>query len=169
MIERYALVSGRIRQELADLERVVSRAEQAMAAARRQPADQDFYVDSAALNLHDFYAGLERVLHSIAAQVDRSVPEGSEWHRDLLRQMGVQVPGVRPSALSAEAIHALDEYLRFRHIVRNVYAFTLDAEQIDRLVRRMRPAFERARADLLAFAEFVERLAHADSADEEQA
>ena len=54
MIERYALVSGRIRQELTDLEHVISRAEQAMATARRQPADQDFCVDSAALNLHDF-------------------------------------------------------------------------------------------------------------------
>jgi len=90
MIERYALVSGRIRQELENLERVVSRVEQAVAAAQRHPVDQDFYLDSAALNLHDFYAGLERVFRHIAAHVDRSVPESGEWHRELLLQMGLE-------------------------------------------------------------------------------
>ncbi|RMF84163.1 MAG: hypothetical protein D6736_19865 [Nitrospinota bacterium] len=55
MIERYLVVAGRIRQELAELERVVSRAERAVAAARRHPEDQDLYLDSAVLNLHGFY------------------------------------------------------------------------------------------------------------------
>jgi HepT-like protein len=165
MIERYALVSGRIRQELRDMERVISRAEQAIAAARRQPADLDFCVDSAALNLHDFYAGMERLLHYIAAQIDRSVPEGSEWHRELLLQMGVQVQSVRPPALAAESVRALDEFLRFRHVVRNVYAFSLDPAQIERLVSRARPAFERAQTDLLAFADFLDRLATSDEKD----
>ena len=55
MIRRYALVSGRIRQELRNLERVVNRIEDGMAAARKRPEDQDFYLDSIALNLHDFY------------------------------------------------------------------------------------------------------------------
>jgi hypothetical protein len=90
---------------------VVGRAEQAVAAAQRHPVDQDFYLDSAALNLHDFYAGLERVFRHIAAHVDRSVPESGEWHREILLQMGLEVPGVRPPVLSAELIRALDEYL----------------------------------------------------------
>jgi hypothetical protein len=46
--ERYLVAAGRIRQELADLERVVGRAERAIAAARRRPEDQDLYFDSAA-------------------------------------------------------------------------------------------------------------------------
>lgn len=166
MIERYALVGGRIRQKLKDLEQVVSRAEQAVAAARRHPGDQDFYLDSAALNLHDFYTGLERLFHTIAAHIDRSVPVGGEWHRELLRQMGIEVAGGRPAVLSAEAVRSLDEYLRFRHVVRNVYAFTFDLERIERLVRRLQPAFETVRTDLLAFADFLERLAHADERDQ---
>jgi hypothetical protein len=60
MIEDYLIVADRIRQELGELERVVARTERAIEAARRRPEDQDLYVDSAALNLHDFYAGLER-------------------------------------------------------------------------------------------------------------
>jgi hypothetical protein len=67
VIARYLVVAGRIRQEVANLERVVTRAERAVAAVRQRPEDQDLYLDAAALNLHDFYAGLERVFHHIAA------------------------------------------------------------------------------------------------------
>jgi len=159
MIERYALISGRIRQELQNLEQVVNRTEGAVDAARKRPEDQDFYLDSAALNLHDFYAGLERVFRYIASHMEQSVPIGGEWHRELLRQMNVEVPGVRPTVLSAESVRALDEYLRFRHVVRNVYTFNFDLERIERLVSRIRDCFEGVQSDLLTFAGFVERLA----------
>jgi len=157
--ERYLVAAGRLRQELADLERVVSRAERAVAAARRRPEDQDLYLDSAALNVHDFYAGLERVFQHIAANIDRSVPTGPEWHRELLRQMGTALPQIRPQVLSAETVKALDEYLRFRHVVRNIYAFEFDAERITRLVQNLRPTFERVQVELLRFAEFLEGVA----------
>jgi hypothetical protein len=79
--------------------------------------------------------------------------------------MGVQVPGVRPAALSVESVRALDEFLRSRHVVRNVYAFALEPAQIERLVGRARPAFERAQTDLLAFADFLDRLVASDEKD----
>ena len=86
MIEDYLVVAGRIRQELAELEWVVARAERAIGAARHRAEDQDLYIDSAALNLHDFYAGLERIFHQIATTIDGKLPTGREWHRDLLQQ-----------------------------------------------------------------------------------
>jgi hypothetical protein len=69
MIERYLVLAERIRQELTDVERVIERAERAMAAARQRPDDQDLYLDSVALNLHDFYVGLERLFHLIATRL----------------------------------------------------------------------------------------------------
>ncbi len=162
MIERYVVVAGRIRQELTDLERVVDRAERAIMAARRPSEEADLYLDAAALNLHDFYAGLERMFHHIASTVDRTVPTGHDWHRELLRQMGVALP-IRPRVLSAGTVKAIDEYLRFRHVVRNIYTFDLDAAQLDRLVQNLRPSFEQVQADLLAFASFLDGLAHDES------
>ncbi|KKM13061.1 hypothetical protein SY88_00425 [Clostridiales bacterium PH28_bin88] len=157
MIERYLVVASRIRQELTDLERVVTRAEQAMGLARNS-TEHDFYLDSAALNLHDFYGGLERVFRHIAADVDQSIPGGPEWHRDLLRQMGIALSQVRPLVLSANTVKGLDEYLRFRHVVRNVYAFKFDVERIERLIRQLRPLFNQVRIELLAFADFLEQV-----------
>jgi len=158
LIEGYVVLATRIRKELVDLERVVSRAEGAIGAARERTQDQDFYIDSAALNLHDIYAGLERVFQQIATTVDNSVPSGKEWHRDLLRQMNVEILDLRPTVLSDDALSALDEFLRFRHVVRNVYAFSFDPEQIERLVKQVRPTFMQARGELLVFAHFLEQV-----------
>lgn len=162
MIGQHALVSSRIRQEMHDLEQVVERVERAVQAVQRTSEDADLYLGSAALNLHDFYAGLERVFRLIAAQVEQSIPRDAEWHRELLRQMGTDVTGVRPAVLSGETISALDEYLRFRHVVRNVYAVSLELERIERLAERVRPLFEQVRDELLTFAEVLDGLAHAD-------
>ncbi|HSV31819.1 MAG TPA: hypothetical protein VLH40_07350 [Atribacteraceae bacterium] len=157
MIERYLVVASRICQELADLERVVTRAEQAMSLARHS-TEHDFYLDSVALNLHDFYGGLERIFRHIATDVDQSLPGGPEWHRDLLRQVSIAILQLRPQVISENTVKGLDEYLRFRHIVRNVYAFKFDVERIDRLIRQLRPLFKQVRLELMAFVSFLEQV-----------
>lgn len=158
MIEEYAALAGRIRQELADIENAVARAERALVAARKQTQDQDLYIDSAALNLHDFYGGFERIFQQIAATVDSSLPSSSEWHRELLEQMTGEVDSRRPAVLAGETSKALEEYLRFRHVVRNIYAFVFDPERIESLVLGVRPVFSQARVELLAFAQLLEQV-----------
>lgn len=158
MIEDYLAVADRIRQELTDLERVVERAERAVTVAHQRLEDQDLYIDAAALNLHDFYAGLERIFQQIATTIDGRLPAGQEWHRQLLQQMQADFSDLRPPILSAEAAQALDEFLRFRHVVRNIYAFQFDPERVARLVRLMPSAFHHAQTELLAFAEFLEQV-----------
>jgi hypothetical protein len=107
-----------------------------MDAARKRPEERGFFLDSAALNLHDVYAGFERLFRQIAATVDGVVPSGQGWHRDLLQQMGLDLPETRLPVLSDVAIQELGEPLRFRHVVRSVYAFSLDFDRIHRLVQR---------------------------------
>jgi hypothetical protein len=61
--------------------------------------------------------------------------------------------------LSAATIQALDEYRRFRHVVRNVYAFEFDATRVEPLIDNLRSSFIEVQNELLAFAEFLEQLA----------
>ncbi|MCL4872197.1 MAG: hypothetical protein KJ063_24830 [Anaerolineae bacterium] len=159
MIPEYLQLVARIQQELHDLESVVTRAERGIQATRQRPEDQDLYIDSVALNLHDFYAGLERIFQQIGSTVDGNIPSGHNWHQDLLQQMHMELPELRPSVLSAEAMQMLDEFLRFRHVVRNIYAFQFDPERITRLVSQMRPAWMQVQTELLAFASFLEQVA----------
>jgi hypothetical protein len=158
LIQSYLVLAERIRSELIDLDKLVSRAERAVAAARQRPEDEDLYIDSAALSLHDLYSGLERIFRQIAATVDNRVPSNQEWHRDLLRQMNENQPGVRPAVISNDSESALDEYLRFRHVVRNIYAFSFIPDQIERLVKQIKPVFAQVSLELLTFADFLEQV-----------
>ncbi len=158
MISAYLDLIARIHQELGDLENVVARAERGIQAAQQRPEDQDLYLDSAALNLHDFYAGLERIFQQIGATVDGDIPAGGNWHQKLLYQMQTDLPELRPPVLSADTVNKLDEFLRFRHVLRNIYAFQFDPERIARLVTQMRPLWLQAQVELLAFAAFLEQI-----------
>jgi hypothetical protein len=158
MIEGYLVLAGRIRKELEDMKRVVARSQRAMDTARHNPQDADLYLDSAALNLHDAYSGFERLFKQIAATVDGNVSSSPEWHRELLEQMGLDLPQVRPPVLTADSIRILDEYLRFRHVVRNVYTFSFDAERVGRLVKELNTAFDQIEKELLVFTDFLEKV-----------
>ena len=159
MIGPYAVLASRIRHEIAELERVVERVGRAAVAVRDPSADQEFALDSAALNLHDFYTGLERVFAQVAAVVDTSQPTGSDWRRELLRQMTLAIPGGRPQVLQIETARKVDELLRFRHVVRHVYAFDLDLEPVARLAGRLRPTWVEVSTSLIAFAAYLDTLA----------
>lgn len=153
----YRAVAARIAQELAALEAVAARAGGAWAAATL--ASDDYHVDAAALNLHGFYAGLERVFLVVAERIDRSVPSGANWHQELLRQMTAELPDARPAVISDETALALDRYRGFRHVVRNVYAYVLDARRVGELVTDLPPTLARLHAELTHFAETLDAIA----------
>lgn len=162
MIARYRLIATRIRNELRNIEVVVGRAENARQEGQRHPDLRSFFISSAALDLHGFYAGLERLFEHIARELDGSVPSGSTWHRDLLSQMTLEVSGLRLAVIQQATQKALTEYLEFRHVVRSVYTYDLEAESIEGLVGDLRSTFKLVQRDLLAFADFLDQLSTAD-------
>lgn len=117
----------------------------------------EFYIDSIALNLHGFYSGFERIFAQIAETVDGNLPRGENGHELLLRQMANEVPGVRPAVISTETRNLLNEHRRFRHVVRNVYTHHFDPDRIGKLVNDAIVAFERLKAELSAFANFLDQ------------
>ncbi len=160
-MNEYLTVAGRIRGELQELDRVVERTLKIWKQAKR--ATDDYYVDATALNLHSFYAGIERTLELIASGVDKNKPSGANWHQELLQQMSVQIPKVRPVVLSVTVRNQLDTYRGFRHVVRNVYTYHLDPEQIDVLVGQLKSTLQTVSQELFAFADFLEEVTSKDS------
>jgi hypothetical protein len=155
----YRSVAARIRQELPELDRVARRASRAWASASADP--EDLYVDATALNVHGFYAGLERIFTLVAERIDGSLPGGPNWHQDLLRQMTAEMPGVRAAVLSPDLFPTLDRYRGFRHVVRNVYAYVLDPRLVAVLIDDLPEASESVRVQLAAFADGLEAIAAA--------
>lgn len=161
MNERLLRTGKRIRDELDGLARVLDRVQEGW--RRMQRSSDDFYLDGVALNLHGFYAGVERLFKLIAATVDGTVPQGANWHQVLLNQMATEIPHVRPAVISEDTRDVLDEYRGFRHVVRNVYTFKFDPMKVQRLVERVPEVFSRVRRELLAFADFLEYLGQANA------
>lgn len=151
-------IAERIRGEVAELDRIVDRSQRVWLRASQPSSDQDMYLDSVALNLHGFYSGIERLLEIVARQIDRATPSRETWHRDLLEQMAQNYADVRPAVISQPSALGLDEFRRFRHLVRNVYATNLVPEKIANLMSKLGKLWTQTRAELLAFAEFLEDL-----------
>jgi hypothetical protein len=154
----YRELAERIRGEVPDLESVIQRAQRAWMQVQKTPDEQAF-LDSVALNLHAFYSGAERLFELVARHVDRALPAGETWHRDLLLQMTRDVPAVRPAVIGRDSSLALDEFRRFRHLVRNVYTIDLTSDKMAGLMSALSELWSRLRAELLAFADFLEALA----------
>lgn len=150
-------LSGRIRRALDDLKLVVDRSELIWEKAFK--SDDDAYLDALALNLHGFYTGVEKILEDIARTVDQSIPQGAEWHSNLLLQLCAEIPSVRPPVITSETREYLDELRGFRHVVRNVYTFQFQPSRIEALTRNLRQCYQCVRRDLLDFCDFLEKLA----------
>ncbi len=157
---RYQTLAARIESEVADLARVAERSQRAMQAYHQSRSEnQDLFLDSVALSLHDFYTGWERIFCQIATVVDEDLPSGSQWHQALLTQMGQNLSEIRPAVISEETIQSLDEYRRFRHVVRNVYGFDLDWQRIEPLITNLVEVFTQLESELLAFSGLLEKIA----------
>lgn len=158
MTPQYGELAERIRGEVEVLDSLIRRAERFWRAAHGAAADQDAYLDAVALNLHSVYSGIERLFEMIARHVDRTVPAGEQWHRALLQQMARDLPGLRPAVIDMASEAALEEYRRFRHLVRNLYATTLAPDRMEPLLIRLPGVWRKVRAELLAFADLLAEL-----------
>ncbi|MEO0769509.1 MAG: hypothetical protein AAFY72_08750 [Cyanobacteria bacterium J06649_4] len=146
-------LSRRINMALNDVERVVARTQAGW--QQYQSSGDDLYLDSVALGLHGFYNGIEGLLENIATSLDKNLPGGSSWHRELLEQMAEDFPGVRPAVISADTLTILDEYLRFRHVVRNIYSYRIDPELLAPLAEGANNAFTKVSLELSEFSRWL--------------
>jgi hypothetical protein len=105
--------------------------------------------------LHDFYCGAEKLFKKIASRLDRDIPSGEDWHLQLLERMTLELPGLRPAVISEEMKERLAEYLRFRHLFRNIYGFELRWSRIEDLGHGMRDVQVALRQDIERFLDFT--------------
>jgi len=108
--------------------------------------------------LHDFYCGIERIFERIAKELNGGIPEGDDWHRQLIRDMTLDIKGVRPPVISEELEKMLIEYLRFRHVFRNIYGFSLEWRFMEGLVERLPVTLNTLKKDIEGFSVFLENV-----------
>jgi HepT-like protein len=77
----------------------------------------------------------------------------------LLSNMTLDLPAIRPPVLRVETAQALEEFLRFRHLFRNLYGFELEWPRLHRLLERLPEAWAAVDADLERFLAFLDAAA----------
>ncbi len=134
-----------VENELADL-----------GALEKEFADRPLTEDSYALRargsiLQDFYNAIERIFTRIAPELNGGIPQAEQWHQQLLDDMRLDIPKVRPPVIDEGLARALGEYLRFRHVFRNVYGGVLEAERLKPLENRLPETLAAFRRQVGAF------------------
>jgi hypothetical protein len=164
-VSQYQELFSQIQSELGKIERAVQTNTKLVAALESVEEGSDAYdgiIGGIAMNLQSAYTGIERILTAISKQVDDVAPEGSQWHRNLLAQM-VAASENRPAVLSPRTVADLRLLLGFRHIVRNAYSYTLDADKVLENADRLLGCFTNFAYDCLAL-----QCVLTDSMDSEQ-
>jgi len=161
MMTEYFSLAARIESELEELDRVVRRAEEGM--QRAQTKSDDYYLDGVALNLHGYYAGLERIFQLVVSELENWQPSDPHWHQTLLRHVAAPVPGIRPALISSDTRDRLDTYRSFRHVVRNAYTHNLQPSRLAELVADLPVLSQQVKEELRAFAAFLRDLARGET------
>ena len=148
------ILSVRILEELKEISITVKRVEDAWKKAINK--NDDLYFDSVALNLHSFYSGVEKIFKIIAKEIDESFPDKSNWHEELLIQMSLNVPNIRPPVISNKLKDDLQDYRSFRHLIRNIYTYNVNPEKIKPLIKKLPLLLKNIKKELKLFADFLQ-------------
>ena len=147
-----------IRDELSALAKVKALLEEARARfAERAPDPLE--LGGIALSLHAFYNGVENLFRRVALELGEGLPGGDDWHSQLLRNMALEMPRVRPRVISEQTRDSLEEFLRFRHVVRHTYGHELKWRRMRELLDSFGPAYTEFVKDAEEFLRFLEAMA----------
>lgn len=152
---RIELLRAAIVKELDALDRLPDEARELIEVA----APETMHVRALGSVLHDYYTGVERILKRILEQVDRDVPDGNAWHREVLERTTLQVRGTRPPVLDDTLAEDLGELLGFRHVFRNVYGPELRWGRLRELAETLPNVHRRLHHALDDFITFLGELA----------
>ena len=147
-------LARRITQEFFPINAAIDRAAEGW--QKFEKSKDELYIDSVALNIQAAYSGLERLFELIAREIDNTRPAGINWHQLLLQQMAAEKAGVRPPVISDETLEFLDDYRKFRHVVRHIYPDDFEIDRVAALATQMKAIFAQAVKELMIFVQFLE-------------
>ena len=118
------------------------------------PHHRKFFEELTAKKLAEVYSGIERIFERIANEIDKQLSKGERWHTDLLTQMAERSPE-RPPVISEGTQQRLEQLLRFRHKVNNIYGDELIYEKAEAHATSITELFTSVSEDLDTFISFL--------------
>ncbi len=150
-----SVLVAQLRSELEKLELTTGKVASFWSASEREGRTEE-KLAALAMHLHGFYGGAEKLFETVARNVDESVPSGPSSHRDLVAQMSIEIPGLRPRVISQSLASELRPYLEFRHRVRHLYLFDLAWSDVDVIAPALAGCWRRFCEEMESFVSFLE-------------
>jgi len=98
---------------------------------KKRLGNDEIKIRAAASSLQSIYNGMERMLQSSLRQKDRTIPQGTASHAELLESASKN--GIISAALEIE----LRDLMAFRHFYRHSYGFMIDHELLNPLLGKI--------------------------------
>ena len=158
MVENhFAILKAEIKQELASLKQL---SQECIEIYEFNKAEIDSLPNLRVIGsiLHDFYTYVEKIFRKIAITIDDEVPSDTSWHTTLLDRMNLEIPSIRKRVIDNDLKDILYDYLRFRHIFRNIYGFKLNWDKMGYLVKSIEKTQEKIDTQITNFLEFLDKI-----------
>ena len=158
--EEILAVIGEIDSLLKSLEIIVDEAREKCVEFYNREPDR-FSLRGLGSLIHDFYTNIEDIFELIAGDVNGSKAYDSfDWHKRLLNRMSIPIPDIRPPVISEDLKNRLEEYLRFRHLFRNVYGYLLEWERMRHLLYNLEDTYKSFKGEIENFRKFLLEIAY---------
>lgn len=117
--------------------------------------DKPYYqslVNSLGKNVHDFYDAIQvLIFERIADETGEGRPHAEQYHKILLKNMSIEIEGIRPPVISKATYTELEEYLRFRHLFRHTYGYRLEESRFIHLAEAAKEIFSKLKEEVICF------------------
>jgi len=114
-------------------------------------------LSAAAMVLHSFYNGVENIILMIFKNFEEKLPSGNNWHIELLEKATTQ-NGNRKIIFNSELKNQLEEYRKFRHIVRHTYNYKLNWTMMEGIMNNVNTVWNKIKESLIKFMESDEEI-----------
>jgi hypothetical protein len=111
-------------------------------------------VETAALGLflQSFYNGVENIIKFIMSEKYGKLPSSTKWHKELLDLCFIKNNDEK-ELFSNNLKNILDDYLRFRHFIRNTYSYKIKWELMEDLILNIDENWKNIRTEIVEYIE----------------
>jgi hypothetical protein len=135
--------------EISQIDKLISyRKELLDLCQKKDPIGSD--LDSAALLLHSFYNGIEKILEFIFKDSKERVTESANSHKELLDKAFVSNAN-RKQIFKNELQEPLNKYLGFRHFIRHTYGFQVEWSRMENLIKNLESVWGKVKESVTNF------------------
>ncbi len=158
---KYLALKTRLEDEMLAFEENVNTLITLMEQSKTVP--EGFVTPTLASYIVDVYTGCEKMSERVAVTLDENLPKGENWHEQLLRQMAETGGDNRPPLWQGSLLLELDEYRKFRHLVRHSYNVKLKHDKVMILAQKILISSEKVKEAIQQFNVWLENKVMSES------